>query len=582
MSAHTLHAVDELSKHNESFYHDDLSTYSKVRFRILGINPGKFHDSISCRLRSLPIRQDLAYGALSYAWASHIGGEEITLNGQPGFKVTASVAGAIRRLRHHDRVRCLWVDAICVNQANIRERSQQVALMADIFRFAELVYVWLGGCSGTTGLESVTEIETCDRHQIDWDGTFKLIKAGQVENDPFCDVQIGKIQWWWRTWAVQEVALGRKIAVLIGPHQLSWSKAKEALEYCWLRSPWTAEVDRERFREAYQQLDQLQTVRGKRAWVCSYLRYLLQLTASHAASDPRDKIYGVLGLLEINKPGGVGLVPDYSKTYEEVCRDATLHLIQSEESLDVLLEDWRGLQQEPFWALDFAGLRRHPQSLLQREVNYLDSPRSTGNELMCCASKDSKASFRLEGQHLKVYGIHFDTIETVVRFDEKNLGRFVIEPTTFMDNEDLLQFAQNGERKVSLGASNDPWAALQSLELLAKHLHPNPIDVANVNMPLRVLDISEQFARTITGDRYAEAFRLQMATSQLYREYAWATLRGRTFFLTEQGFCGVGAPEIGVGDAVAVLFGASMPAVLRGHVFGEWRLVGECYISGIM
>ena len=430
--------------------------------------------------------------------------------------------------------------------------------------------MWLGGCSGTTGLEIGREIETCDKHQIKWDGSFKLTESGQEKDDPFCELHIGKMQWWWRrTWAVQAVALGRKIAV--------------PLEYCWLRSPWTAEVDRERYRKAFQQLDQLQTVRGKRAWVCNYLRYLLQLTASHAASDPRDRIHGVLGMLEINKPGGVGLVPDYSKTYEEACRDATLHLIQAEESLDVLLEDWRGLQHQPFWALDFAGDCRQPQSLLQRgAVNYLDSPRGTGNELMCCASKDSKASFRLHSQHLSVRGIQFDAIETVVRFDEQNLGRFTIEPATFMENEDLLQFVQNGERKVSLGAADDPWSALQSLELLAKHLHPNPIDVANVNMPLRVLDISEQFARTITGDRYAEAFRLQMATSQLYREYAWATLRGITFFLTEQGFCGVGAPEIGVGDAVVVLFGASMPAVLKGHGIGEWKPVGECYVSGIM
>ena len=189
MPTHGFHAFDELSKHNEAFYHDDLTTYSNKRFRILGINPGNFHDPIICRLQSLPIRQDLAYRALSYAWGSHQGHEEATLNGQPGFKITASVAGAIRRLRHRDRVRCLWVDAICVNQANTSERSQQVALMADIFRFAELVYVWLGPCSGTAG--NVQQSEECSRHRIEWNGSFKLITPGQ-DNDPFCEVYLGK------------------------------------------------------------------------------------------------------------------------------------------------------------------------------------------------------------------------------------------------------------------------------------------------------------------------------------------------------------------------------------------------------
>jgi hypothetical protein len=346
-------------------------------------------------------------------------------------------------------------------------------------------------------------------------------------------------------------------------------------------------LDRDRYREAYHQLDQIHTVRGKRGWVCKHLRYLLQLTASHAASDPRDKIYGVLGLLEINNPN-MGLVPDYSKTYEEVCKDATLHLIQTEESLDVLMEDWQRLRHRPSWALDFARDFRRPRSLLQRgEVNYLDSPHIVGNELVCCASRDSKASFRVDGGDLLVYGIQFDTIETVVRFDAENLGTFVIEPDTFMVNKDLGQILKNGvtrssshEPQEALDAGENPWAALRGLELLAKQLHPDSFDIVGLN--LEPIDVQEQFARTITGDRYSEAYRLQMATSQLYREYAWDTLRGRTFFLTDRGFCGIGTPEANVGDVVAVLFGASMPAVLRPEGLIEYHLVGECYIYGIM
>ena len=249
MSTHILQAIADISQHNAPFYTDELTTYNSIRIRILGINPGSFEDPLCCRLRSLAIPKHLGFGALSYAWGSEAGEQEITINDQPGFKVTTSVAGALRRLRHHDRVRCLWVDAICVNQANTRERSQQVALMAEIFSSAELVYVWLGECTGTATNFRKVELEDreiCRVHVVEWDGTFRQAvptMAAVATSAALCEVRSGRWQWWWRTWAVQEVGLGRKVAVMIGPHQFSWQKAREALSHCWTQamSNWLAQ-----------------------------------------------------------------------------------------------------------------------------------------------------------------------------------------------------------------------------------------------------------------------------------------------------------------------------------------------------
>jgi hypothetical protein len=37
----------------------------------------------------------------------------------------------------------LWIDAICINQADLDERKQQVQLMRDVYSGASRVVVWL-------------------------------------------------------------------------------------------------------------------------------------------------------------------------------------------------------------------------------------------------------------------------------------------------------------------------------------------------------------------------------------------------------------------------------------------------------
>ena len=59
-------------------------------------------------------------------------------------RVTNNLHTALHHLRQHDQDRILWIDAICINQNNVRERSDQVSRIGDIFRYAKRVIVWLG------------------------------------------------------------------------------------------------------------------------------------------------------------------------------------------------------------------------------------------------------------------------------------------------------------------------------------------------------------------------------------------------------------------------------------------------------
>jgi hypothetical protein len=83
------------------------------------------------------------FAALSYFWGDVEPAQTIYMNGLSR-TITPNLAAALRHLRDpHDFLR-IWIDALCINQADLVERAQQVSQMGDIYRQAERVLVWLG------------------------------------------------------------------------------------------------------------------------------------------------------------------------------------------------------------------------------------------------------------------------------------------------------------------------------------------------------------------------------------------------------------------------------------------------------
>lgn len=60
------------------------------------------------------------------------------------FSATENLIVALRHLRYPDRTRALWIDALCINQKDEREKSLQVGMMGSIYRHAGRVLIWLG------------------------------------------------------------------------------------------------------------------------------------------------------------------------------------------------------------------------------------------------------------------------------------------------------------------------------------------------------------------------------------------------------------------------------------------------------
>jgi hypothetical protein len=83
------------------------------------------------------------YDALSYVWGDSDNPQSIYI-GKHDLSVNRNLYAALSRLRNFSLERIIWVDAICIDQKNTKEKEQQIRLMPKIFSQANSVIVWLG------------------------------------------------------------------------------------------------------------------------------------------------------------------------------------------------------------------------------------------------------------------------------------------------------------------------------------------------------------------------------------------------------------------------------------------------------
>ncbi|KAJ9129705.1 hypothetical protein NKR19_g10226 [Coniochaeta hoffmannii] len=115
----------------------------KRQIRLLSIDRSDpASQTISCRLTTYNLDDAPPYHALSYVWGDPTVTSSVTINGISVEKPTNLVA-ALHRLRQLDEAD-YWIDAICIDQQNNGEKSNQVRLMAEIFSKAVETTAWLG------------------------------------------------------------------------------------------------------------------------------------------------------------------------------------------------------------------------------------------------------------------------------------------------------------------------------------------------------------------------------------------------------------------------------------------------------
>lgn len=175
------------------------------------------------------------FDALSWCWGTGDATETLRLeqNGR-AFKmlIPPTLADALRALRLEDKVRALWVDAICVNMKNAKERAHQVAQMNLVYSRAGSVCVWLendppvGRKYGCTTKEVFTFIE---EELLDI-SSFDRVVATEANASLLASVvQLMTRPWFSRRWVIQEIALTRKATIHCGAASMKWQNFAHAI-----------------------------------------------------------------------------------------------------------------------------------------------------------------------------------------------------------------------------------------------------------------------------------------------------------------------------------------------------------------
>ena len=111
--------------------------------RLLALFPGQQAEEVKCKIVHTTLSEKPHYEALSYTWGQVKTCAWIKLEQVP-FPITTNLYGALEDLRLADQIRYLWVDSVCIDQYNDREKCSQVQRMATIYSQAHRVLAWLG------------------------------------------------------------------------------------------------------------------------------------------------------------------------------------------------------------------------------------------------------------------------------------------------------------------------------------------------------------------------------------------------------------------------------------------------------
>lgn len=106
-------------------------------------------DDVALTLRTIPLdeAENVPFEALSYVWGSPDHSSKVLVHGSgTNIPTTPNLIQALKSLRSDVVVEppWMWIDAICVNQQDLDERSQQVQYMATIYSKAAKVVAWVG------------------------------------------------------------------------------------------------------------------------------------------------------------------------------------------------------------------------------------------------------------------------------------------------------------------------------------------------------------------------------------------------------------------------------------------------------
>ncbi|KAF6791061.1 Heterokaryon incompatibility protein 6, OR allele 6 [Colletotrichum sojae] len=293
--------------------------------RILKLSPGEFDDPIVCDLKIASVDHlPQHFEALSYCWGNQKDRGPITLHGTES-NATTSLITALRYLRYTDRPRILWVDALCINQADTEELNNQIIHMESIYSRAARVLAWVG----TDEWEPKAAFDAIRRRAEQ--------SASPDEASLEAIFRFFSSPYWDRLWIVQEVAHVRDISIICGREQLPWTAIQQLMapDAAGRRLPDGLPYHMRRGLWKVRHLWHTRTILNSADERLKFLQVLNKFNRC-LCFLPKDSVYATLAM----SSSAVRRVirPDYTDrtSLEEVFCQATAACIVEQGNLDVL------------------------------------------------------------------------------------------------------------------------------------------------------------------------------------------------------------------------------------------------------
>jgi hypothetical protein len=353
---------------------------SRRQIRLLRIEPAKDPShKIKCHLFTESLDEKPRYHALSYVWGNTKDRKSINLDGTD-FLVTLNLYVALRRFRMRREDVVFWIDAICINQDDLAERSSQVTLMCSIYSGAEVVKAWVGEADTSSDVA----ISTMEKWTANMDEKLSHVKhvityvAEQCYKWKIFDKRDSLMRknvvvaldaflirpYWSRAWIVQELVLAPSAIVVCGQREILFDRIVFFL-VLWVAVRTHAETSGAAGRnpDAVMKLWEPPAIRIAVDREKSI--YPLVATCRPCSStDPRDKLYSLLGLTQ--QSGGIvaKMIPDYAKPVPQVFVEFMRTMFEETGELRLDGTNGVGLAQRgspripglPSWATDYAYL----------------------------------------------------------------------------------------------------------------------------------------------------------------------------------------------------------------------------------
>jgi hypothetical protein len=347
-------------------------------------------------LKEVSLDSNPTFQAISYTWGEAIFPCDLICDSHT-INVTQNLHDALSHFRDSGQELTIWIDAICINQFNEDEKSQQIPLMAEIYRKASNVLIWLGVESDGSA-EAMQYLARIGKKFLDRGGPVREPKIEQndehgAENkvlwdDVLQDKTMRKTEmiwtrpWFSRRWVIQEIAFAQSAIVHCGMEQVEWdilAKAAEVLtildgdgsQFMNRRSgklagpvclPLHNAIKLERIRKELWASDAERTERqlydcldDARGFDCRY---------------DKDRIFALLGIINHRRKNPFTIA--YAKPTAEVFAGFARYCLREGESLGMLC--WAGVSnhafcgeslQLPSWVPDWRLPFRNPSDKLQ-------------------------------------------------------------------------------------------------------------------------------------------------------------------------------------------------------------------------